>query len=293
MLSGSNIKTNSNRLFLCLLLLPLFTLAHSFILAIEGIIKEEEIQTGAVTPCGRISVGDGKKGFVVNVREEFQRAEHDGLPLAGHDGSVVMSVFVHNRDSAGPLVCEYSTDLTMKYLKPMNIIHQIKSDKSTNEASKDFAYPLTSVFPPEAVCSAGKQKDACVIRCVDAKGFSSCAAVRLSRQTSSNNINDRVPKKEEISVHPSPMKALNTLITNSADPNPKVSNNQINKPPITPAKNNKLFNQFRQPKYTGIPTDKPHNGSEADGDPDETDEYPNESHKHPDDPSGYASGDFV
>lgn len=254
---------SSTRFLLCFLLLTPFALGHSFIMSVEGangrrssgfgtrfttrgtltqftgIIKEEEIKTGAVTPCGRIFGGDSMKGFVVNVEEEFRRAENDGLPLAGHDGSVVMSVFVHNRDGAGPFACIYSTDLTMESLKPMVITHQIEGDKGINEKSKDFVYPLTSVFPPEAVCLGGKKKDACVIRCVNPKGFGSCAAVRLKRQASSNKIVHPPLQKEKNPVHPLRPKPFPP----SRNPNmtaPIKTTNPSHLPPSTSAQNLKL-----------------------------------------------------
>ncbi|EGF97939.1 uncharacterized protein MELLADRAFT_20598 [Melampsora larici-populina 98AG31] len=268
MTSRSNIeRKHSIHFFLCVLLLSPIVLGHSFILAIEGanghrssgfgtrfttrgtltqftgIIKEEEIKTGAVTPCGRIFGGDSMKGFVVNIQEEFRRAENDGLPLARHDGSLVMSVFVHNRDGAGPFACDYSADLTMKSLKPMTISHQIEGDKGINEASKDFVYPLTSVFPPEAVCLGGKTKDACVIRCVNPKGFGSCAAVRLNRQAFSNKIIYPPPQKANNPLQPLRTNPFDPAIANTHNPNKNVPINtthQTKRPPTTSAKNSNL-----------------------------------------------------
>ncbi|WAR57908.1 hypothetical protein PtB15_5B138 [Puccinia triticina] len=148
-----------------------FTWGHSFILAIDGgnrrrstgfgtrltsrgnlvqntgIILQKEITSGATTPCGRIFGGDGLKPFVIDVAQELAFAEEDGVPSATEDGSISMSVYVHNPDGGGPYTCEYSSDATLQQLQPMVITTQIEGDKGTNPAAKDFAYPLVANLP--------------------------------------------------------------------------------------------------------------------------------------------------
>ncbi|KNE90323.1 hypothetical protein PSTG_16227 [Puccinia striiformis f. sp. tritici PST-78] len=179
-----------------------FTSGHSFILAIEGgnrrrstgfgtrltsrgnlvqntgIILQKEITSGATTPCGRIFGGDGLKPFVIDVDQELALAEEDGVPSATEDGSISMSVYVHNPDGAGPYTCEFSSDATLQQLQPMSITTQIEGEKGTNPASKDFAYPLVANLPRDAICRGGAGGDTCIMRCINPLGFGSCAAIK-------------------------------------------------------------------------------------------------------------------
>ncbi|KAH9442676.1 hypothetical protein Pst134EA_031646 [Puccinia striiformis f. sp. tritici] len=179
-----------------------FTSGHSFILAIEGgnrrrstgfgtrltsrgnlvqntgIILQKEITSGATTACGRIFGGDGLKPFVIDVDQELALAEEDGVPSATEDGSISMSVYVHNPDGAGPYTCEFSSDATLQQLQPMSITTQIEGEKGTNPASKDFAYPLVANLPRDAICRGGAGGDTCIMRCINPLGFGSCAAIK-------------------------------------------------------------------------------------------------------------------
>ncbi|KAH9817204.1 hypothetical protein DFH28DRAFT_172187 [Melampsora americana] len=177
--------------------------AHSFILAIEGsngarstgfgtrltsrgtlvqntgIIHTGDMASGQVGPCGRIFGGDGLPPSAIDVQKEMTIAEAAGIPAAGEDGSVPMSMFAHNADGGGPYECVYSSDMSLKEFKPMKISLQIEGEGGKNPEAKEFAYPLTSVFPPDAVCSGGTGQDTCIMRCKNPLGFGSCAAVKL------------------------------------------------------------------------------------------------------------------
>ncbi|EGG07136.1 uncharacterized protein MELLADRAFT_86083 [Melampsora larici-populina 98AG31] len=183
------------------------TNAHSFILAIEGsngqrstgfgtrltsrgtlvqntgIIHTGDMASGQVGPCGRIFGGDGLPASAVDVQKEMAIAEADGISAAGEDGSVPMSMFAHNADGGGPYECGYSSDMSLKVFKPMNISLQIEGEGGKNPEAKEFAYPLTSVFPPDAECSGGTGQDTCIMRCKNPLGFGSCAAVKLFSKT--------------------------------------------------------------------------------------------------------------
>ncbi|KAI9609484.1 hypothetical protein H4Q26_007441 [Puccinia striiformis f. sp. tritici PST-130] len=165
-----------------------------------GIILQKEITSGATTACGRIFGGDGLKPFVIDVDQELAlgkllnppsnwrtsliltpyvfTAEEDGVPSATEDGSISMSVYVHNPDGAGPYTCEFSSDATLQQLQPMSITTQIEGEKGTNPASKDFAYPLVANLPRDAICRGGAGGDTCIMRCINPLGFGSCAAIK-------------------------------------------------------------------------------------------------------------------
>ncbi|KAG0142168.1 hypothetical protein CROQUDRAFT_135747 [Cronartium quercuum f. sp. fusiforme G11] len=183
--------------------LPFLINAHSFILAIEGsngarstgfgtrltsrgtlvqntgIIHQGDINSGQVGPCGRIFGGDGLPPSPIDVEKEMAIAEADGISAADEDGSVPMSMFAHNEDGGGPYECVYSPDNSLKDLRPMSISKQIEGEGGKNPTAKEFAYPLTAVFPSDAVCKGGSGGDTCIMRCKNPLGFGSCAAVKL------------------------------------------------------------------------------------------------------------------
>lgn len=57
-----------------------------------------------------------------------------------------MSMYVHNRDGAGPFKCEYSPDASLKSFEPMNITQQVEGVRGINEAAKTYVYPLRAAF---------------------------------------------------------------------------------------------------------------------------------------------------
>ncbi|KAH9816836.1 hypothetical protein DFH28DRAFT_1055854 [Melampsora americana] len=186
------------------LLLQLEVSAHSFILAIDGangirsptfgsrltlrgalhqntgIIKDEEISSGQVGPCGRIFGGEHMTPFNIDLDHELNLAELSGVPSASEDGELLMAMYVHNRDGAGPFKCEYSPDASLKSFEPMNITQQVEGVKGINEAAKTYVYPLRAAFFSNSTCTGGKSGDVCVMRCRNEIGFGSCAAVKLS-----------------------------------------------------------------------------------------------------------------
>ncbi|EFP81257.1 uncharacterized protein PGTG_06878 [Puccinia graminis f. sp. tritici CRL 75-36-700-3] len=208
-----------NQLVIVTICLIEFSSGHSFILAIDGgnrrrstgfgtrltsrgnlvqntgIILEKEIASGVTTPCGRIFGGDGLKPFVIDVAQELASAEEDGVPSATEDGSISMSVYVHNPDGGGPYTCEYSSDATLQQLQPMTITTQIEGDKGTNPAAKDFAYPLVANLPNDAICRGGIGGDTCIMRCINPLGFGSCAAIKPFLPINQPSLNQPPPNQ--------------------------------------------------------------------------------------------------
>ncbi|EGG04794.1 uncharacterized protein MELLADRAFT_108155 [Melampsora larici-populina 98AG31] len=186
------------------LLLKLEVSAHSFIFAIDGangirspafgsrftlrgslhqntgIIKDEEISSRQVGPCGKIFGSEHMPPFNIDLDHELNLAEVSGIPSASDDGELVMSMYVHNRDGAGPFKCEYSPDASLKSFEPMNITQQVEGVRGINEAAKTYVYPLRAAFFSNSTCTGGKSGDVCVMRCRNEIGFGSCAAVKLS-----------------------------------------------------------------------------------------------------------------
>ncbi|KAG0148426.1 hypothetical protein CROQUDRAFT_60593 [Cronartium quercuum f. sp. fusiforme G11] len=221
-----------------ILILPSFeVLAHSFILSIEGangvrsaafgsrltlrgalqqntgIIKEAEIAASTVGPCGRVFGGEHMDPFNIDLEHELSLAEASAIPTATQDGEISMGVFVHNSDGAGPYICDYSPDATLKAFEPMNITSQIEGVKGINPAAKDYVYPLKAGFFSNSTCTGGTGKDVCVMRCRNELGFGSCAAVKLgspsfinttsgnsSNLTSEWNYNGTLPTNQSVST---------------------------------------------------------------------------------------------
>lgn len=196
---------NSRMILACLVgtsCLFRFNYGHSFILSIDGanerrstafgarltsrgnlvqntgIILQKEIDAGTTTPCGRIFGGIGLEPFVIDIQKELALAEADGVASATRNGSISMGVYAHNADGAGPYTCEYSSDISLKQLQPMEISRQIEGDKGNNPAAKDFVYPLVAILPLNAICRGGAGGNTCIMRCINPLGFGSCAAIQ-------------------------------------------------------------------------------------------------------------------
>ncbi|PLW17642.1 hypothetical protein PCASD_15727 [Puccinia coronata f. sp. avenae] len=144
-----------------------------------GLITDKEIKDGTVGPCGRVFGGENMTPFVIDPQAELARAEASGISTAHKDGSIVMGVFVHNRDGAGPFHCDYSSDATLSSFEPMKINVQIEGVNGINNASDKYVYPLTAAFYPNSTCTGGKDRDTCIVRCRNPLGFGSCAALKL------------------------------------------------------------------------------------------------------------------
>ncbi|MBW0475190.1 hypothetical protein O181_014905 [Austropuccinia psidii MF-1] len=216
-----------------------------------GIINNQEIKDGKVGPCGRIFGGDDFPPFVIDPHKELARgqfwdqfvlvdflhrnltedkklkllnhfiaAEASGIPTVKEDGTIIMGVFVHNPDGAGPFTCEYSSDGSLHSFDAMNITKQIEGDKGVNPAAKDYVYPLTAAFYPNATCTAGHGKNICIMRCRNEVGFGSCAAVKLGAFARHNKVkNSEANQKNQTAEHKDKPKKTENVTKSQASAN--------------------------------------------------------------------------
>ncbi|KAJ1307400.1 hypothetical protein OPQ81_001505 [Rhizoctonia solani] len=122
-----------------------------------SIIRDKEIANGDAGPCGRTLAGG-----VNDMAAQMEAAASAGLPAAGEDGTVTMTIHQVNGDGAGPYECGVSADGSGKSFAAM----------------KDFA--LVAQMPAGTTCTGGPNGDACVVRCRNAARagpFGGCAAV--------------------------------------------------------------------------------------------------------------------
>ncbi|KAG8690234.1 hypothetical protein FRC11_013014 [Ceratobasidium sp. 423] len=128
-----------------------------------SIIRDREIQSGKVGPCGRTSQ---------------KAASSAGLPSATSGGEIQMTLHQVNQDGAGPYTCDMSGDggNTFQAAKVTKNVPGAFLGLSTATA-KDF--PLNVQMPAGMQCTGGPNGDACVVRCRNATPagpFGSCAA---------------------------------------------------------------------------------------------------------------------
>lgn len=224
-------KFDMKLIFLILLYYPIVCSGHCFLLSVEGadgvrstafgarllsrgtLVQntgifdkdpdDEDEQTNKSRPgpgpCGRIFGGDSLPGFDVDVGKEMQIAERSGIPTASSNGTIEMGVYVANPDGAGPFKCVYSSDSSLRYFRPMKIVHQVEGFKGVNRFANHFVYPLTAAFNKDTTCSGGTDKNVCIIKCTNPNGFGSCAAVKLppgfglSNSTKANQLDVNPP----------------------------------------------------------------------------------------------------
>ncbi|KAG9076536.1 hypothetical protein FRC06_009455 [Ceratobasidium sp. 370] len=70
-----------------------------------SIIRDREIQSGKVGPCGRTS----QKG-AIDMAAEMEAAASAGIPSATSSGEIQMTLHQVNQDGAGPYTCDISAD---------------------------------------------------------------------------------------------------------------------------------------------------------------------------------------
>ncbi|KAJ1302139.1 hypothetical protein OPQ81_000968 [Rhizoctonia solani] len=138
-----------------------------------SIIRDREIQSGKVGPCGRTT----QKG-ALDMAAEMEAASSAGLPSATANGEIQMTLHQVNQDGAGPYTCDMSGDggNTFQAAKVTKNVPGAFLGLSTATA-EDF--PLNVQMPAGMQCTGGPNGDACIVRCRNATPagpFGSCAA---------------------------------------------------------------------------------------------------------------------
>ncbi|KAK7053651.1 GEgh 16 [Favolaschia claudopus] len=136
-----------------------------------SIIKDRDIASGKTGACGRTLAGGNN-----DVATQLAAASQAGLPTAGADGSVTMTLHQINGDGAGPYTCDVSGDGGNTF-QPAQVTQQVPGTRGRSRAkATDFA--LVAQMPAGMACTAGPGGDACIMRCRNPVGpFGSCVAV--------------------------------------------------------------------------------------------------------------------
>ncbi|KAJ7293410.1 hypothetical protein C8J57DRAFT_25321 [Mycena rebaudengoi] len=137
-----------------------------------SVIRDREIASGKTGVCGRTSAGGNN-----DVAAQLAAASAAGLPTAGADGSVQMTLHQVNQDGAGPFTCDVSGDGTN--FTPATVTTDVPGRRGLS-FSKAQDFPLVAQMPAGVACTAGPNGDACIMRCRNqalAGPFGSCVAV--------------------------------------------------------------------------------------------------------------------
>ncbi|KAL5640119.1 hypothetical protein ACGC1H_007417 [Rhizoctonia solani] len=139
-----------------------------------SVIRDREIASGKVGPCGRTS----QKG-AIDMAAEMEAASSAGIPSATASGEIQMTLHQVNQDGAGPYTCDISADggNSFQAAKVTKNVPGAFLGLSTATA-EDF--PLNVQMPAGMQCAGGPNGDACVVRCRNATPagpFGSCAVV--------------------------------------------------------------------------------------------------------------------
>jgi len=138
-----------------------------------SVIRDAEIATGKTGVCGSTKAGGNN-----DVAAQLAAASQAGLPTAGADGSVTMTLHQVNQDGAGPYTCDVSGDGGNTF-QAATVTQQVPGKFGLSlAAATDF--PLTAQLPAGMACTAGPNGDACLLRCRNpalAGPFGSCVAV--------------------------------------------------------------------------------------------------------------------
>jgi len=144
-----------------------------------SVIRDKEIASGKTGVCGRTAAGGNN-----DVASQLAAASQAGLPTAGADGSVTMTLHQVNQDGAGPFTCEVSGDGGNTF-QAATVTQQVPGKFGLSFATAtDF--PLTAQMPAGMACTAGPNGDACIMRCRNpalAGPFGSCVAVAQGNTT--------------------------------------------------------------------------------------------------------------
>ncbi|KAG8775895.1 hypothetical protein FRC12_001214 [Ceratobasidium sp. 428] len=155
-----------------------------------SIIRDSEIMTGKVGPCGRT-----KQRGAIDINAEMAAATAAGLPSVSPNGEIQMTLHQVNQDGAGyvqpaqticvsntlllfsPYTCDVSADggKTFQSARVTKNIVGIPLVGLSLAAAKDF--PLNVQMPGGMKCAGGPNGDACIVRCrntTPAGPFGSC-----------------------------------------------------------------------------------------------------------------------
>ncbi|KAJ7879313.1 hypothetical protein B0H14DRAFT_2500757 [Mycena olivaceomarginata] len=139
-----------------------------------SVIRDKEISSGKTGACGRTAAGGNN-----DVASQLAAASQAGLPTAGADGSVTMTLHQVNQDGAGsPYTCDVSGDGGNTF-QAATVTQQVPGVFGLSLA-KASDFPLTAQMPAGMACTAGPNGDACIMRCRNqalAGPFGSCVAV--------------------------------------------------------------------------------------------------------------------
>ncbi|KAJ7630767.1 putative gEgh 16 protein [Roridomyces roridus] len=144
-----------------------------------SVIRNNEIASGKTGVCGSTKAGGNN-----DVASQLAAASQAGLPTAGADGSVTMTLHQVNQDGAGPYTCDVSGDGGNTF-QAATVTQQVPGKFGLSlAAAQDF--PLTAQMPAGMACTAGPNGDACIMRCRNpalAGPFGSCVAVSKGNGT--------------------------------------------------------------------------------------------------------------
>ncbi|KAJ7275214.1 hypothetical protein B0H12DRAFT_245881 [Mycena haematopus] len=148
-----------------------------------SVIRNVEIASGKTGVCGRTKAGGNN-----DVATQLAAASQAGLPTAGADGSVTMTLHQVNQDGAGPYTCDVSTDGGNTFTAA-TVTQQVPGVLGLSLA-KATDFPLTAQMPAGITCAGGPNGDACIMRCRNpalAGPFGSCVAVAQSGAAAASN----------------------------------------------------------------------------------------------------------
>jgi len=138
-----------------------------------SVIRDKSIASGKTGVCGSTKAGGNN-----DVATQLAAASQAGLPTAGADGSVTMTLHQVNQDGAGPYTCDVSGDGGNTF-QAATVTTQVPG-KFGLSLAKATDFPLVAQMPAGMACTAGPNGDACIMRCRNpalAGPFGSCVAV--------------------------------------------------------------------------------------------------------------------
>ncbi|CAE6447832.1 unnamed protein product [Rhizoctonia solani] len=157
-----------------------------------SIIRDKEIASGDVQPCGRTLAGG-----VNDMAAQLATASSAGLPSVGYDGSVTMTVHQINGDGAGPYTCDVSADASGQKFVAMKVTTNVPGQNSRSKA-KATDVSLVAQIPADMTCTGGPDGDACIVRCRNAAAagpFGGCVAFMNAAPAGGNSTTTK-PKRD-------------------------------------------------------------------------------------------------
>ncbi|KAH9814170.1 secreted protein [Melampsora americana] len=155
----------------------------------SAVIREEDIQKGIATVCGRTLIGGP-----VPMPESFQNAEKAGLPSVGPDGVIRLTGHQINADGGGPYSCAVDYSATGLTFEPIPMTVNLPGRNGRSDA-RAIDLPIEATIPPGKTCTGGQDGQSCIVRCLNgakAGPFGGCLAFtqRGSGQGGNNNNNN-------------------------------------------------------------------------------------------------------